>query len=63
MDERVKLENALRTHDWFYERTEDPSKYRRGTQQRDEIRNIMNSAKEQGWGEEAEEMYNQYKRV
>ena len=37
----IKLNKALKNHDWHYERSEDPGVYRRGRQQRNELNILM----------------------
>lgn len=37
----IKLQNALNSHDWHYQRSEDPGVYRRGTSQRNELNVLM----------------------
>jgi hypothetical protein len=37
----IKLQTALKNHDWHYERSDDNSVYRRGRQQRNELNILM----------------------
>ena len=37
----IKLNKALKNHDWHYERSEDPGVYRRGRSQRNELNILM----------------------
>lgn len=37
----IKLQKALNTHDWHYQRSDDPRVYRRGTQQKNDLNILM----------------------
>ena len=37
----IKLQKALNTHDWYYQRSDDPRVYRRGTQQKNDLNILM----------------------
>ena len=37
----IKLQNALNSHDWHYQRSEDPGVYRRGRNQQNELNVLM----------------------
>ena len=37
----MKLQNALSSHDWHYQRSEDPGVYRRGRNQQNELNVLM----------------------
>jgi hypothetical protein len=52
-----KLREALECHDWHYERSDDSSVYRRGRDESDNIRNLMNTI---GDRDKAISMYNKY---
>ena len=61
MEDLQQLEQLLKAHDWYYGRTEDPRVYRRGSQQRQNILQMINDLHKQGLGSEADELYNQYR--
>jgi hypothetical protein len=52
-----KLREALECHDWHYERSDDSSVYRRGRDESDNIRNLMNTI---GDRDKAISMYNKH---
>jgi len=58
---REDLIKALESHDWFYQRSDDYRKWTRGSEQRSRIHDMIDQAKELGWGDEAEQLYNKYK--
>jgi|TARA_B110000977_G_scaffold49209_1_gene66806 hypothetical protein len=62
MEDLQQLEQLLKAHDWFYQRTEDRRVYKRGTQQRQNIFQIIRDLHDQNLGPEADELFNQYKR-
>lgn len=62
MEELQQLEQLLKAHDWFYQYSEDPSKYRRGSEQRQRILQTVRDLNEKGLGEQANELFNQYKK-
>ena len=54
---KKNFEAMLKSHDWFFERTEDWSKYKRGRAQRDAIWKAVEEL-----GEDAELMYYEYRK-
>ena len=54
---KESFEAMLKNHDWFFERTEDWSKYKRGRAQRDAIWKAVEEL-----GEDAELMYYEYRK-
>lgn len=54
---KEKFEAMLKNHDWFFERTEDWSKYKRGRAQRDAIWKAVEEL-----GKEAELRYYEYRK-
>lgn len=58
---REDLIKALKSHDWTYEYADDYKKYQRGSNQRRAIYAMIKQAKDQGWGSEADALYNEYK--
>ena len=62
MEELQQLEQLLKAHDWFYQYSEDPSKYRRGSEQRQKILQMVRDLHQQDFGTEADELYNQYRK-
>lgn len=59
---REDLIKALKSHDWAYEYADDYKKYQRGSNQRKAIYAMIKDAKEQGWGDDADQLYNEYKK-
>lgn len=59
---REDLIKALERHDWAYEYADDYKKYQRGSNQRKAIYAMISVAKEQGWGDDADQLYNEYKK-
>mgnify|MGYP001128767616 CR=1 FL=1 len=53
-----QLRIQLRSHDWFYEYSDDHSYYRRGRAERSAIHAVMRQLTELGAGDEAREMFN-----
>lgn len=62
MEELQQLEQLLKAHDWYYARTEDPRVYRRGSEQRQNILQMVRDLHQQDLGTEADELYNQYRK-
>jgi hypothetical protein len=58
---REELIQALKSHDWTYEYADDYKKYTRGSNQRKAIYAMIAQSKEEGWGDDAELLYNEYK--
>ena len=54
---KEKFEAMLKSHDWFFERTEDWGKYKRGRAQRDAIWEAVEEL-----GDEAAAMYYAYRK-
>ena len=54
---KEKFEAMLKSHDWFFERTEDWGKYKRGRAQRDAIWKAVEEL-----GDEAAGMYYAYRK-
>lgn len=61
MEDLQQLEQLLKAHDWYYARTEDPRVYRRGSQQRQNILQMVRDLHQQDLGPEADELFNQYR--
>jgi hypothetical protein len=59
---REDLITALKSHDWTYEYADDYRAYQRGSNERKAIYAMIKSAKEQGWGDDADKLYNEYKK-
>lgn len=57
----VELTEMCKHHDWYYEFSDDHSVWRRGGGQRAEIRNKLKECEEAGLGEEANNIYNEYR--
>jgi hypothetical protein len=58
---REDLIKALKSHDWYYQYSDNYKVWDRGRLQRQRINEMVSQAKGEGWGDEAEELYNQYK--
>lgn len=56
------LEKLLKTHDWYYNYSDDHSVWKRGTEARDEIRRQMDICCGLGLGEIADAMYKKYQK-
>ena len=54
-DKLAQLEELLKTHDWYYQMTEDHSVWQRGSQQRSKIRELVSEL-----GSEGEDLYDRY---
>ena len=50
-----QLEELLKTHDWYYQMTEDHRVWQRGSQQRSKIRELVNEL-----GNEGKDLYDRY---
>lgn len=59
---REEFIQALKSHDWTYEYADDFKKYTRGSSQRKAIYAMIKQAKDQGWGDDADKLYNEYKK-
>ena len=60
---KIKLENRLKTHDWFYEYSDDMRYWRIGSRERQEIWSIIEEFKKIGENEFdlAMDIYRKYK--
>ena len=47
-EKKQTLDQLLRSHDWHYQRTEDSRVYKRGSEQRAEIMNLVSELKSDG---------------
>jgi hypothetical protein len=56
-----QFEELLKNHDWTYQMSEDSYYYRRGQKQLKEIEEAISQAGESEWGEEYQNLYNQYR--
>jgi hypothetical protein len=54
------LESKLKSHDWYYMMSDDNRKYSNGSSQQSEIRAIVKTLTDMGYGEDAKTLYNQY---
>lgn len=54
------LEDKLKSHDWFYNYSDDPRYYRKGSNESEVIRSLMQTAAVNGEGEEACALFNKY---
>ncbi len=59
-DLMAQLEKALQSHDWYYMMSDDHRWYTRGSQQAQNIRNLIVKLKDAGQGDEAEALYKSY---
>ena len=55
-----RLESILANHDWFYQYSDDPTKYRKGKSSKQEIIFYMNTLTQKGYRDEAETLYKKY---
>ena len=55
-----QLEQALKSHDWYYMMSDDHRYYTRGSQEARNIHNLITKLKEAGQGEQAEALYKSY---
>ncbi len=55
-----QLEQALKTHDWYYMMSDDHRWYTRGSEQARNIHNLITKLKDAGQGEQAEALYKSY---
>jgi hypothetical protein len=62
MEDLQQLEQLLKAHDWYYQRSEDPRAYRRGSEQRQAIFEKIKELHNGNLGVEADELYNKYRR-
>ncbi|MFZ9219875.1 MAG: hypothetical protein ACO22Y_00065 [Sediminibacterium sp.] len=60
MDLMQQLEKALQSHDWYYMMSDDHRWYTRGSQEAQNIRNLIVKLKDAGKGDEAEALYKSY---
>ena len=56
-----QFEELLKNHDWTYVMSEYSRYYRRGQNQLKEIEEAIAQAGESEWGEEYQNLYNQYR--
>lgn len=56
-----KLESLLKSHDWYYMMSDDSIAYDRGLKENSEIKKLIMSLKDLGYGEDAKNLYNQYR--
>ena len=54
------LEQKLKMHDWFFMMSDDSRMYKKGGDEQDVIRGIMDELKSIGYGDDAKKLYNQY---
>ena len=59
-DLMAQLEQALKSHDWYYMMSDDHRWYTRGSEQARNIHNLITKLKDAGQGEEAEALYKSY---
>ncbi len=59
-DLMAQLEQALKSHDWYYMMSDDHRWYTRGSQQAQNIHNLIMKLKDAGQGEQAEALYKSY---
>ena len=57
----LKLEEQLKSHDWFYEYSDDHRYWSAGLKEKLEIADTMKLMKEAGYGDLAETMLNKHK--
>ena len=57
-----RLEELLRTHDWYYNMSDDHRYYLQGRRQYNEIWRLMDELKNNGYFTEAENLYDKYKK-
>ncbi len=55
-----QLEALLKTHDWFYMYSDDPSAYRCGLSTDRNIKQLMTICKSNSLEEESKKLYNKY---
>lgn len=55
-----KLEMMLKSHDWFFDFTEDPRVWRKGRAERDTIRNMVVSLRSKGLSKEVEALWKKH---
>ena len=54
-DKLEQLEELLKTHDWYYQMTEDHRVWQRGSQQHSKIRELVNEL-----GNDGKDLYDRY---
>ena len=54
------LEKLLKSHDWFYQYSDDYSVYERGDRESNTINEVINALKDTGFGKEADDLYDKY---
>jgi hypothetical protein len=59
-DLMAQLEQALKSHDWYYMMSDDHRWYTRGSEQARNIHNLITKLKDAGQGEQAEALYKSY---
>jgi hypothetical protein len=59
-DLMAQLEQALKSHDWYYMMSDDHRWYKRGSEQAQNIHNLITKLKDAGQGEQAEALYKSY---
>ena len=57
----LKLEEQLKSHDWFFEYSDDHRYWGAGLKERLEIADTMKEMKEAGHGDLAQTMFDKYK--
>lgn len=56
-DKLSDFENLLKSHDWYYDRSDDHSKWKRGSEQRKKILDLKKEL-----GSKADALWNKYKK-
>lgn len=59
---REDLIKALKSHDWAYQYADQFSIWDRGRAERSRIYDMIKVAHEEGWGQEAEDLFNEYQK-
>lgn len=54
------FKDACRTHDWYYNYSDDHRVWQKGSQQSARISSMLKELKEHGLGDKAEEIYKEY---
>jgi len=57
-----KLEQLLKSHDWYYAMSDDHNYYKSGRRSFEAIWKLMEEAKSEGYFTEAENLYDNYKK-
>ena len=60
MEDLQQLEQLLKAHDWYYMMSEDSRRYRSGSEQSKMIAQKMEELKQNGMGEEVDQLYAKY---